>query len=122
MLGRAKICLAAIFTMGQPLTVTSSRCTIDEEDRLIGIFDSVRFDRKRLLRRYIANPLICWKKRSFLDVGGFDESIRYAEDYDLALRMAEKFQFQNIEAVLYKPRRRILRTLKGWGTITAVTS
>jgi glycosyltransferase involved in cell wall biosynthesis len=83
----------------------SSRCTIDEEDRLIEIFKSVTFDRKKLLRRHIANALICWKKESFLEAGGFDESIPYAEDYDLALRMAEKFQFQNIDEVLYKVRR-----------------
>lgn len=83
----------------------SSRCSIDEEDRLIGIFHSVTFDRKRLLRRNIANHFICWKKRSFLEVGGFDETIRYGEDYDLALRMVEKFRFQNIEEVLYKVRR-----------------
>ena len=83
----------------------SSRCSIDEEDRLIGIFNSVTFDRKRLLRRNIANHFICWKKRSFLEVGGFDETIRYGEDYDLALRMVEKFRFQNIEEVLYKVRR-----------------
>ena len=83
----------------------SSRCTIDEEDRLIETFNSVTFDRKRLLRRNIANHFICWRKQSFLEVGGFDETIRYGEDCDLALRMAEKFRFQNIEEVLYKVRR-----------------
>ena len=83
----------------------SSRCTIDEEDKLIEIFKSVRFDRKRLLRRNIANHFICWKKQSLLEVGGFNEAIRYGEDYDLALRMAEKFRFQNIDEVLYKVRR-----------------
>ena len=83
----------------------SSRCTIGEEDRLIETFSSITFDRKRLLRRNIANHFICWRKQSFLEVGGFDETIRYGEDYDLALRMAEKFRFQNIEEVLYKVRR-----------------
>jgi len=83
----------------------SSRCTIHEEDRLIGIFNSVTFDRKRLLRRNIANHFICWKKQSFLEVGGFDETIRYGEDYDLVLRVAEKFRFQNVEEALYKVRR-----------------
>lgn len=83
----------------------SSRCTIDEKDRFIRTFKSIRFDKKRLLRRHIANHFICWKKQSFLEVGGFDESIRYGEDYDLALRMAERFQFQNIKEVLYKVRR-----------------
>lgn len=83
----------------------SSRCAIDEEDRLIGIFNSVPFDKRLLLRRNIANHFICWKKQSFLAVGGFDESVCYGEDYDLALRMAGKFRFQNIEEVLYKVRR-----------------
>jgi len=83
----------------------SSRCTIDEKDGFIRIFKSVRFDIKKLLRRNIANHFICWKKQSFLEVGGFDESIRCVDDYDLALRMAGRFQFQNIREVLYKVRR-----------------
>ncbi len=83
----------------------SSRCTIDDRGRFKKLYKSKRFDRERLLCRYIANHLICWKKDSFLKVGGFDESIPFGEDYDLALRMAEKFRFQNISEVLYKVRR-----------------
>lgn len=83
----------------------SSRCTIDENEKLIKIYRSIQFDIKKLLKRHIANPFICWKKKSFLDVGGFDEQICYGEDYDLALRMARKFQFKNIKEVLYMARR-----------------
>lgn len=83
----------------------SSRCTIDEGDRFVRTFNSIKFDRNKLLRRNIAKHFICWKKQSFLEVGGFDESICYGEDYDLALRMAEEFEFRNIDEVLYKVRR-----------------
>lgn len=83
----------------------SSRYAIDGEDRVIKVLRSVSFDRKKLLRRNIANHLICWKRQSFLEVQGFDESLCYGEDYDLALRMAERFRFQNITEILYKVRR-----------------
>ena len=83
----------------------SSRYTIDEEDRVIKVLRSVPFDTKKLLRRNIANHLVCWKRQSFVEIDGFDESLCYGEDYDLALRMAERFRFQNISEILYKVRR-----------------
>jgi len=83
----------------------SSRYVIDEAGDIIERHHkSIPFDSALLLKRYIANPLLCWKRQDFMAVGGFREEVKYAEDYDLALRMACRFRFQNIEEFLYQVR------------------
>src|SRR5208337_3161587 len=74
-------------------------------------------DRALLVERYIANPLICWKRTDFIAAGGFREHIRFAEDYDLALRMARRFQFQNVDEFLYK-----VRYHSGWRVTTSLSA
>lgn len=83
----------------------SSRYVIDERGAILeSHHKSRRFDAALLAERYIANPLLCWKRDDFLAVDGFRAEVRFAEDYDLALRMAARFEFQNVDEFLYKVR------------------
>jgi len=83
----------------------SSRFVIDEDGEILESHHKTRpFDPARLLEAYSTNPFLCWKRDDFLAVGGFREHIRFAEDYDLALRMACRFKFQNVDEFLYKIR------------------
>ncbi len=83
----------------------SSRFVIDEDGEILQSNHKSRpFDPVRLLELYMTNPLLCWKRDDFLAVNGFREHVRFAEDYDLALRMACRFKFQNVDEFLYKIR------------------
>jgi hypothetical protein len=83
----------------------SSRFVIDEDGEILhSNHKSGPFDPARLVESYMTNPLLCWKRDDFLAVNGFREHIRFAEDYDLALRMACRFKFQNVDEFLYKIR------------------
>ena len=82
----------------------SSRYVIDQLGEIQSRHKSRPFDPALLVERYIANPLLCWKRENFLAVGGFREEVRFAEDYDLALRMAARFEFRNVDELLYKVR------------------
>jgi hypothetical protein len=83
----------------------SSRLVMDENGNIVETnHKSVPFDTRLLIDRYIAHPLICWRRDAFMAVGGFREDIKWAEDYDLALRMAVDHKFQHMEEFLYKIR------------------
>lgn len=90
----------------------SSRYVIDENSEAVtndinhpdGLHKSQKFNKEKLVEVYHCNHLICWKKKDFLDVGGMREDILWAEDWDMALRMSEKFSFQNIDEALYLVR------------------
>jgi len=86
----------------------SSRFVIDENSRIVrdencpeGIHRSKPFNKDKIHQNYHCNHLICWRKEHFLSVGGMRVDIHWAEDWDLAVRMAKKYQFQNIHEVLY---------------------
>jgi glycosyltransferase involved in cell wall biosynthesis len=83
----------------------SSRHVIDDEGHVLQAHHrSEPFDPYRLLQEYICNPFLVWRRADFLAVGGFREDIHFAEDYDLALRMACRFAFSNVEEFLYQIR------------------
>jgi len=49
------------------------------------------YSRSRLLRgNFIGHPSVLIERTLFLESGGFDESLKYAMDYDLWLRLAER--------------------------------
>lgn len=55
-----------------------------------------------LLRvNYVACGSVTFKKDVFLDVGRFNEKYWVAEDYDLWLRIAEKYRVQYIPKIMY---------------------
>jgi len=87
----------------------TSRYVIDENSKVVithetlpdGMHRSRKFNKERLLKEYHCNHLICWKKKDFLSVGGMRENMFWAEDWELALRMSEKYLFRNIDEPLY---------------------
>jgi len=87
----------------------SSRYVIDGNSKVIvteganrqGIHQSKKFDRQFLSEKYHCNHLICWKTMDYLKAGGLREDIKWAEDWELAVRMSEKYLFQNIDEALY---------------------
>jgi glycosyltransferase involved in cell wall biosynthesis len=83
----------------------SSRHVIDEEGGILQDYHrSEPFNPYRLLQEYICNPFLVWRRADFLAVGGFREEIHFAEDYDLALRMACRFAFAHVDEFLYQIR------------------
>jgi glycosyltransferase involved in cell wall biosynthesis len=53
----------------------------------------------------IAHPTVMCRRCALEEVGGFRRAYQYAEDYDLWLRMAEKFDLANLQEVLLSYRR-----------------
>lgn len=53
-----------------------------------------------LLENSIGTPTMLVKKECFLEVGGFDDTLRSLEDWDLAVRIAEKYSIGYINEIL----------------------
>lgn len=53
---------------------------------------------------YIIHPTAMIRRSSILQIGGYREEFRYAQDYDLWLRLAENGLLQNLEEALLKYR------------------
>ena len=63
--------------------------------------DSKRSLLGQLLRsNSIGTPAMLMKKECFLGAGGFNESLRSLEDWDLALRIAEKYEIGYVNEIL----------------------
>lgn len=85
---------------------------VDSEGRLIDVFrrrDVIRED-GRVLRWVIHNPALApasaiLRREVFEDVGGFDESLRTAEDIDFHLRIARRWPIGVVEQALVRAMR-----------------
>lgn len=53
-----------------------------------------------LVNNTVGTPTILFRKASFLDAGGFDERMECLEDWDFAIRFAEKNRIGYVEEVL----------------------
>jgi glycosyltransferase involved in cell wall biosynthesis len=72
------------------LWVTGGLREIDGQGQKLRDLSARRFSRSRLLRNNIIyHPATFIRRTAMIEVGGFDESLRYAMDYDLWLRLAE---------------------------------
>lgn len=90
---------------------------IDEEGKFIvsGRRVSVNGDvyEKLLINNFLengSNPLIC--REALIDLGGFDESLKAAQDWDMWLRLAAKYSFVGVPKVqiLYRVSSQSLST------------
>jgi glycosyltransferase involved in cell wall biosynthesis len=48
----------------------------------------------------IAHPTVLYKRKSIIDVGGYNENLKYTEDFDLWSRMRENYKMTNIPEIL----------------------
>ncbi len=91
--------------------VYSDGFIVDENGRKISKYsDKLRVPlckniyKELLLRDWIAALSVLYKKSSLLECGLFDENIE-VEDYDMLLRLAQKFEFKYIPKCLFLYRR-----------------
>jgi glycosyltransferase involved in cell wall biosynthesis len=83
---------------------------IDEEGNDLPEFGEIKhleYSRNNILRVDGAGAVRMWRKSAIMQFGGFDEKdlCDYGEDYDLVLKVSEKFQVGRVHQVLYKYRR-----------------
>lgn len=71
-----------------------------------GIVRHLEYDRDNILRTGGAGAVRTWHRCVIESLGGFDEEAleSYAEDYDLVLRLAERFEVGRVHQVLYRVR------------------
>jgi glycosyltransferase involved in cell wall biosynthesis len=85
--------------------VGSSFYEIDENGKIVGItrVPTESSEIRALLREQncIGHGTVMMRKDVLLTCGGYDERFKYAQDYDLWLRMSEKYEMANIEEPLY---------------------
>jgi GT2 family glycosyltransferase len=72
-----------------------------------GVIKHLEYGRNNILRVDGAGAVRVWRKSAMLEFGGFDEKklCDYGEDYDLVLKVGEKYRVDRVHEVLYKYRR-----------------
>ncbi len=60
--------------------------------------------RQLLVHGMVVNHLRTYRREALLEVGGFDEKLPWAVDYEVALRLAERWEFVHVPAMLYAKR------------------
>lgn len=83
---------------------------MDESGKTLKEFGVVKhseYDRNNILRVDGAGAVRVWRKRVVDELGRFDvENFgRYAEDYDLILKLSERYEVGRVHKVLYRYRR-----------------
>ena len=85
--------------------VYSDRYNINENGENQGIFNSQPHDNFILLQQnYISRSVVMHKKECLYKVGLFDESITGSDDWDMWIRISEKFEMSYIDKPLIKYR------------------
>jgi O-antigen biosynthesis protein len=88
--------------------VGSAYYTINDEDTVTGIIDVLTEPaeiRNGLPRQnWFGHGSVMMRRTCLEAVGGYDKRFRYAQDYDLFLRLSERFDLANIPAPLYSWR------------------
>ncbi|MBU1653011.1 glycosyltransferase, partial [bacterium] len=72
-----------------------------------GIIKHLEYNRNNILRVDGAGAVRCWRKAAIDEFGGFNEPDfgHYGEDYDLVLRVGERYEVGRVHEVLYRYRR-----------------
>ena len=80
---------------------------IDADGHSVGIKRLTRFDLATLLRgRNMAQPAVFWHCRVLEEVGGLDEQLHYALDFEFFLRIWYRYSFHGLaeQAFVYVPQ------------------
>ncbi len=78
---------------------------VDAEGRRLGAYPTGPFDAKRLATEcFIAQPAAFLRREAFEAVGGLDLRWRYTFDYDLWIRLAQRFSFAYVRTRLAASR------------------
>jgi glycosyltransferase involved in cell wall biosynthesis len=73
----------------------------DETDNVIDNYPTESFDYKRLASfNFISQPSTFFKKNVYYKVGGLDTGLQFAFDYDLWIKMADKFKIEYLPDLL----------------------
>jgi hypothetical protein len=83
---------------------------MDESGRTLpefGIIRHLEYNRNNILRVDGAGAVRCWHRSVMEEMGGFDEEnfANYGEDYDLVLKVSEKYEVGRVHEVRYRYRR-----------------
>ena len=85
--------------------VGSSYYSIDENGRTVSLVPVLTSDQEIRAglqkQNWFGHGTVMMRNNTFVECGGYDEEFIYAQDYDLWLRMTEKFKVSNIEEPLY---------------------
>ena len=77
---------------------------VDEEGNLISEkklpTSSVQIKRKLGFSNSMVHSSVMIRKSALIDIGGYNESLPYAQDYDLWLRLSQKYELANIPEFL----------------------
>lgn len=73
----------------------------------LGVVKHLEYSRNNILRVNGAGAVRVWRRGVILELGGFDEGplASYGEDYDLLLKLGERYEVVRIHDVLYHYRR-----------------
>jgi len=83
---------------------------IDEDSNVLeefGIIKHLEYNRNNILRVDGAGAVRTWHRKVILEMGGFDVEHfgNYGEDYDLVLKVSEKYDVCRVHEVCYRYRR-----------------
>ena len=72
-----------------------------------GVIRHLEYDRNNILRVEGAGAVRTWRKKVLFEMGLFDEENygNYGEDYDMVLKVSEKYQVIRVHKVLYRYRK-----------------
>ena len=72
-----------------------------------GVIKHDEYNRNNILRVDGAGAVRVWRKSVLKELGGFDEKVLggYGEDYDLVLKVSERYEVGRVPKVLYRYRR-----------------
>jgi glycosyltransferase involved in cell wall biosynthesis/GT2 family glycosyltransferase len=84
----------------------NSRTTRDAfHERRLSLLEKIRphmdYKRELLVQGSVMNHLRTYRREVFNEVGKFNEKLRYGEDYDMALRIVDKFDIKLVPEFLY---------------------
>ncbi|RMF92285.1 MAG: glycosyltransferase [Candidatus Schekmanbacteria bacterium] len=94
--------------------VGSNYHIIDEKENIIETTNipltNEEISKNLIEQNCFGHGTVMMRRESFIKIGGYDENFPYAQDYDLWLRMSEKFKLANLKKPLYLWKRSIYGT------------